>query len=171
VETRPRRRPAATTQRDRKMFTRGFTGSHERMARAFSQSDFRMTVRLIVNLTRSLELDVDDCTPRRAELLRTLCGRRLPAGFLRRERRRWPFRAGAAFTAPCEMPPARACDPADQHPARPQRMATLGRRRWSNQGRQSARSAGSQERIIEIRRLGSESLTSAPRSARTPVAV
>ncbi len=145
-------RYAHTTQRDRRC-SRGFAGSHERTARAFSQSDFRMTVRLIMNLTRLLELDVDDCTLRRAELLRTLRGRRrLPAGFLRRERRRRPFRAGTAFTAPCEMPPARACDPADQHPARPQRMATLGRRRWSNRRRQSARSAGSRERNIQIRR-------------------
>jgi hypothetical protein len=43
---------------------------------------------------------------------------------------RRPVRDGAALTAPCQMPPARAGDAADQHPPRPQRVAARATQRW-----------------------------------------
>lgn len=129
-------------------------------------------VRLIVNLTRSLELDVDDCTPRRAELLRTLCGRRdyLPDFCGEREG------AGRSGPAPHSQHHVR-CRP-HEHAILPTSIRP-GRNGWPRLGvgggvtgddsRQDPEEAGSA--ISRSEGWGSESLTSAPRSARTPVAV
>jgi hypothetical protein len=56
------------------------------------------------------------------------------------------FGSRPAKAALCEMPPARAYDPADQHPARPQRMAKLRCRRRviGDDGRQDPEEAGAQ---------------------------
>jgi hypothetical protein len=43
---------------------------------------------------------------------------------------RRPIGDSAALTAPCQMPPARAGDAADQHPPRPQRVAARATQWW-----------------------------------------